>query len=510
MRVKSATAPLVVALCWLRRRIASLHRSTWVVVAMIAAGLVFANIPGRMDVALESSDLGSYRDFRIDHGWPWPFLRRTLEVCQFPRRHRSDGERLGAIEPGELWALARNIEETDLLCLAEDVGVAVVAVALGAALFELWRRCRYHVFQFYLIELFGLMTALCLLFSWLVVESRDRREEQEALRRMENIHYVEEAAGPHWLRGLVGPRLFQSFDHVRSLSTNALVYAWSSHGLTEWESKCTNPEEISHLRHLRCLLVVDDPVRILSILPRPERLERLTCRWPDEDLVELRRCRNLQALTLYRPRGEKPITERGMAALETLTNLRLLELDGVAISGAGLAHLAKLSRLEVLRLIGPSALDNTGGRHSSSDSTELGLRRIAGLPKLRSLGLHDYNLSDRDLRQIARLKGLSELHIEGDNITDEGLENLAGLTKLQTLELAAPRITDAGLRHLKGLAKLQALFLYAPQVTDAGLQELKGLTQLRSLEISRASITAAGIRDLQKAMPKLTIRYWGG
>jgi uncharacterized membrane protein/mono/diheme cytochrome c family protein len=72
--------------------------------------------------------------------------------------------------------------------------------------------------------------------------------------------------------------------------------------------------------------------------------------------------------------GETSVTDAGLAAVGSMTNLRRLHLDRTAISDAGLPHLAPLAQLEALNL------------HATS-VTNAGLVALEALPRLRSLYL---------------------------------------------------------------------------------------------------------------------------
>ena len=175
-----------------------LRRSTYVVAGLIAAALVFANIPGRLE--WEPREHGFRAGHCIEHGWPWRFVRRELDInIAIPwSGGAEDSTMVAGVEPGEFWAIARHVQGLDFAGLAMNIAVAVVVLAIGVVLFEAWRRRRARLLQFYLIELFALMTATGVFFSWLSVQMHQRREERDALWRMWNVaRCEEEAAGPH-------------------------------------------------------------------------------------------------------------------------------------------------------------------------------------------------------------------------------------------------------------------------------------------------------------------------
>ncbi len=230
------------------------------------------------------------------------------------------------------------------------------------------------------------------------------------------------------------------------------------------------------------------------------------------------------------------------AGLVRFAKLRRLSIgDSRAITGAGLAPLARLPELETLSL----------SSHAVDDEA---LRSVSSCPKLKSLSVSwSSRVSDAGVANLARLKTLSDLRLHwGEGLTDESLRHLSALSGLKTLRLwGAGKLTDGGLEPLSkltgledltlshstswtaaGLAKLETLrslrvltLGYAPvddetlktlgrlpaleeiwlrglEVTDAGLLELKGLTKLRFLHLDGCKKTSSeGLRALRAVLP---------
>ena len=131
---------------------------------------------------------------------------------------------------------------------------------------------------------------------------------------------------------------------------------------------------------------------------------------------------------------------------------------------------------------------------------------MTGYDHVVYVDLFDTQVADAGLVHLRRLKRFEMLDLSMTQVTDAGLVHLKRLTKLETLNLTATLVTDAGLVHLKGLKKLQNLELWSTQVTDAGLVHLKGLTKLQTLILSDTQVTDAGVVDLQTALPKCEIQ----
>jgi len=165
----------------------------------------------------------------------------------------------------------------------------------------------------------------------------------------------------------------------------------------------------------------------------------------------------------------------------------------VHVTGAGLAHLGGLTKLEELNLLG-------------TNDTDAGLAHLKNLKELRYLNLGYTKVTDAGLAHLAKLTSLESLSLEGAHeITDAGLLHLRGLSKLKHLHLDCTNVGDPGLKHLERLASLRSLHLYGAKVTDAGVGHLAKLDTLRTLQVRRTQITAAGFARLHKALPNAEI-----
>ena len=89
------------------------------------------------------------------------------------------------------------------------------------------------------------------------------------------------------------------------------------------------------------------------------------------------------------------------------------------------------------------------------------------------LNLAGTAVTDAGLAQLAPLSKLTMLHLERTGVTDAGLAHLKGLENLQYLNLYNTQVSDAGLDNLKGLERLEKLYLWQSQVTPAGADTIK-------------------------------------
>jgi internalin A len=146
-----------------------------------------------------------------------------------------------------------------------------------------------------------------------------------------------------------------------------------------------------------------------------------------------------------------------------------------------------------------------GGKEQVTDA----LPHLKAFPKLQALSFpYVKSLDDKGSQHLAKLTGLKSLTLVGTSLTDAGLKNLADLANLERLELAGTPVTDAGLKHLAGLKKLRYLGLNATAVTGDGLKDLSGLKDLEQIELFNTPVTDAGLKHLHgmKGLKRVNLR----
>lgn len=182
---------------------------------------------------------------------------------------------------------------------------------------------------------------------------------------------------------------------------------------------------------------------------------------------------SLKGLEISRVPG---VSEKSLARLAALPELRILGLDGielgprllVALRGFPALQELSLSRVDLSRelLRGVSALDLAGLEIARTDLDDGQLEKIVSMRGLRSLTLKFCGTNDRQLKIIGRAGRLERLSIVSQELTGSGLEALP--PGLQTLDLR---------RSFKvSSAKLQAFRRSHPgcRVMFSGGDDLKG------------------------------------
>lgn len=207
----------------------------------------------------------------------------------------------------------------------------------------------------------------------------------------------------------------------------------------------------------------------LATLPHIEQLST-PIGLSDEGMAAISRMKSLRILRV----AQDQLTDQGLRRLGELTNLESLDLFGNAkMTDAGLEALTNLRWLRHIRLGMQGPFTNRGMAH------------LAQIPNLRVLWLDTHGITDNGLRELARSRSLERLCICWlDQITDRGISYLRDMPQLKGLNLAHLRLlTDASLAHLAALPNLDDLYLPGG-FTDAGVEQLANLERLERLKIS--------------------------
>jgi beta-lactamase regulating signal transducer with metallopeptidase domain len=307
-------------------------------------------------------------------------------------------------------------------------------------------------------------------------------------------------------------------------------------------------------------------IKTLEILEGSQGNQRIT----DVGLAHLSELPNLKSLSInysYNSRDRKnpepnPYGDKGLESLAKCHTLEELSIGSVAITDAGMEHLAKLNRLKKLTMLACINVTDVGitklasldqlenlsidtanitvaGVNSLKTMSNLrnlsvykGLKRnntvlnISSLTNLETLGLicdaSSEPFQDADLKCLSGLKHLIRLGLVARDFSDTGIAYLSSLTNLEAIAIGGSRLTDEGLKQLTNMKKLNSLQIfggynknksgaYGPfNITDKGLRFLEGFEDLTLLEIlADGNFSDAVLRNLQQSHPNLIIRLNG-
>ena len=133
------------------------------------------------------------------------------------------------------------------------------------------------------------------------------------------------------------------------------------------------------------------------------------------------------------------------------------------------------------------------------------LSHLAGLRKLKVLGLNSVRIEKPDLAFLETLPALSALQLKGKWVANSGVDHIRGLKHLQYLDLRETGINDDDLQKLRSLSSLDHLLISENPISEAGLEHLIALKSLRLLVIDETLLDSAGVAKLKQAIPGLEV-----
>lgn len=261
-----------------------------------------------------------------------------------------------------------------------------------------------------------------------------------------------------------------------------------------------------------CELLGDDTLGYLSQLTALQHLDLANIgNFTDEGIAHLKNLHDLRYLNLHGPDDEElsnPLTDAALASFENMTKLEELSLGHCEnITGAGLHHLCKLTRLQTLDL-NTTALSAENATQlkllpalkdlniASTSITSESLDSISDLIQLTNINLTDTCVSD--ITPLAKLPNLFELILDDTRIENKNLEPLSGFSSLKILTLIHTAISDEGISHINKLPRIEHLDMSETEISNSGLKNLKLLKSLTTFYARDTDISDKGIDHLSE------------
>jgi Leucine-rich repeat (LRR) protein len=175
--------------------------------------------------------------------------------------------------------------------------------------------------------------------------------------------------------------------------------------------------------------VTDAGLKKLKALRRLETLSLRGTRVTDKGLRELTELPRLKVLLL----GDTKITDQWVPTITKVKGLRRLELAPRVVP------VPYQARDRFRELMGKKRK----AKRLPSELTDRGLAALTELKDLRWLCLRNADLTDQGLNKLKACRRLEVLDLRGTRITDKGLVELQTLPKLRSLDLRETEITRA-------------------------------------------------------------------
>jgi Leucine-rich repeat (LRR) protein len=144
--------------------------------------------------------------------------------------------------------------------------------------------------------------------------------------------------------------------------------------------------------------------------------------------------------------GWAQITDTGLDHLSSLNNLRSLSIGGNKLTGAGLQVLRQLSQLEYLDIGGTQRTDS--GLWSML-LTDDGVQAIASVTELRELRMAGTNITGREIAMLKGLAKLERLDLHGCKRLGEDIaQALEGFQQLRILDLKDSNLSPQAIQRI--------------------------------------------------------------
>jgi hypothetical protein len=209
--------------------------------------------------------------------------------------------------------------------------------------------------------------------------------------------------------------------------------------------------------------------------------------------------RKLRVLILY---NRCSLTDGNLASLSPLESLEELQIDGAKITDDGMKALASLKSLRKCTFFHVLMKDKFTGA---------GVAHLTELPKLEMFGCGGSSFNDEGMAACAKLPHLQELRIWHTQATDAGTAKLASMTTLKIVHLGpqfTPRMTDASLAALAGIKSLETVSVMETRLGyEKSLGRMKELPALKLLELHQDEISEEDLAKLKSELPGVKIDW---
>jgi serine/threonine protein kinase len=215
-----------------------------------------------------------------------------------------------------------------------------------------------------------------------------------------------------------------------------------------------------------------------------------------------------------------PLTDAGVAELESLVGLTELQLMGGSFSDSAVSRLvSKLDNLKQLTVEGQSLQGDFIASIQAKDELQqltlflpslspTNMQAIGEMKSLEGLAfIYTKTIDTPTLGIIEQLPRLSRLTFHGTGITRPGLAMVAKCPDLVLLSLANNQhISDGDLGELSNLQKLINLSVsQCPNISDESVDDLLALGALQTLQVGNSGITPAGVERIKSLKPTLQV-----
>ncbi len=205
----------------------------------------------------------------------------------------------------------------------------------------------------------------------------------------------------------------------------------------------------------------------------------------------------------------RALRDNDLAALAGLTQLESILLNGTELSDDGYRHFAAFQQLKRLSLFHPS--------RDCKDFTGAGLAHLKALPKLERLTFAGATAGDEAFEAVGQLTQLKEFSQWHNWESPNAIKHLLKLPNLTALKIGqrlpgrgrppTPSFDDATLKTIAQMKTLERLDLQEARLSYEGLAQLKQLPKLRELYAKWVETPSQDVDRLRRLLPNVKIDW---
>ncbi|MCA8939799.1 MAG: hypothetical protein KDB07_08330, partial [Planctomycetes bacterium] len=216
----------------------------------------------------------------------------------------------------------------------------------------------------------------------------------------------------------------------------------------------------------------------------------------DQMLAELA---TKQAIKEVRFLSVNNVSFGGMAELQALPSLEILDCEGLSLEDTWMDEIAQIPSLRELYLYGQDQLTN------------IGFARLSMAASLHELWLDGPNLIDMWVDELISAPNLQRVTLsDAPQLTENAAITLAASMTLKRIDFDNVPLDDEWLRHLSGSASIEELGLKEQSsFTFAGIEYLADLPTLKELDLSGCDVDAAWFEPLGQLAGLVELRLNG-
>jgi hypothetical protein len=205
----------------------------------------------------------------------------------------------------------------------------------------------------------------------------------------------------------------------------------------------------------------------------------------------------------------KTLTDDMLALLAGLTELEDLSTEGIQITDDGFKHFAPFQKLRTLKFFHPSL--------RSAKFTGAGIAHLKALPKLERLTFAGTTAGDAALEAVGQLTNLKEFRTWHTAQTQAANSHLAKLTNLTSLRIgqrlpsfvkdSAPSFDESTMDVISQLKTLESLELTEARLSARIIPQLKALPKLKRLKFEMVDISSSDVESIKAALPEVKVEW---